>query len=84
MISLSFFCPNISILNALQEQRDERKEKSLKDKKVDEQQSESEEAKEWKEFWDSHSPKLMLHACSHGTVEIVKYFITNFVSPTTR
>ena len=51
---------------------------------IDQQQRESMEAKEWKEFWDSESPGLMLYACLHGTVEIVKYFISKFVSPTSR
>ena len=51
---------------------------------IDQQQLESKEAKQWKEFWKSESPGLMLYACLHGTVEIVKYFISKFVSPTAR
>ena len=38
---------------------------------------------QWKKFWDEESPKLLLYACLHGTVEIVDYFIARRVSSTT-
>ena len=70
---------------ALQERRAERQKQAF-DSKDDlfRQQTESVEKKEWEEFWDEESPKLLLYACLHGTVEIVKYFVRNHVSPTTR
>ena len=70
---------------ALQERRAERQKQAF-DLKDDlfRQQTESVEKKVWEEFWDEESPKLLLYACLHGTVEIVKYFVRNHVSPTTR
>ena len=70
-----------SILNALQEHRAERKNQASD---LYRQQTESVERMEWMAFWDSKSPELMLYACIHGTVEIVKYFVTEVVPPTTR
>ena len=73
----------LSILNALQERRAQR-EKQASKKDLDKQQIESTELKEWQKFWKSQSPKLLLYSCLHGTVEIVKYFVSKVVSPTTR
>ena len=33
------------------------------------------EKKQWKEFWDKWSPELFIYACSHGSVEVVKFFM---------
>ena len=73
-----------SILNALQERRKERKEQAQLKKELFQLQAESVEKRAWKEFWDSESPGLLLYACLHGTVDIVKYFVTKLVPPTTR
>ena len=70
------------MLNALQERRDERMKQVKKDD-VLQQQTEGYESKEWKKFWDEESPGLLLYACLHGTVEIVEYFVTKHISPTT-
>ena len=75
---------NTSILNALQERRKEREKQAAAKKELFQQQRESVEKRAWKDFWDSESRGLLLYACLHGTVEIVKYFITKLVSPTTR
>ena len=72
-----------SILNALQERRKDR-EKMASKSDLFHQQAESVEKKAWKQFWDRESPGLLLYACRHGTVDIVKYFINKQVPPTTR
>ena len=76
-------CISISILNALQERRADREKEASKGS-LHQQQAESWEKKAWKTFWDEQSPGLLLYACGHGTVEIVKYFVTKLVPPTTR
>ena len=75
---------HISILNALQERRKEREKQAAANQETFQQQAESVEKRTWREFWDSESPGLLLYACLHGTVDIVKYFVTKHVSPTTR
>ena len=77
------FFSTYSMLNALLERRDERKKQVKKDD-VLQQQAEIYEVKVWKKFWDEESPGLLLYACLHGTVEIVDYFVTKHVSPTTK
>ena len=47
-------------------------------------QAVSVEEPEWDQFWEQESPKLLLYACQHGTVDMVDYFITREVSATTR
>ena len=32
-----------------------------------------------KRFWNKESPRLLLYACLHGTVEIVDYFVSKLV-----
>ena len=71
------------MLNALQERREERK-KRVHDENLDEQQIEYHELQAWQKFWEAESPGLLLYSCLHGTVDIVKYFITKYVSPVTR
>ena len=79
------FCANMcSILNALEERRKEREKQAAAKKEWFQLWRESVEKRAWKEFWDSESPGLLLYACLHGTADIVKYFVTKHVSPTTR
>ena len=73
-----------SILNALQQHRANRKKKASSSDELFQQQAESIEDVEWKVFWNEEGPRLLLYACLHGTVETVKYFVTNRVSPTSR
>ena len=73
-----------SILNALEERRKEREKQATANQELFQQQAESVEKKAWREFWDSESPGLLLYACLHGTVDIVKYFVSKLVSPTIR
>ena len=83
--SLDVHFTNHSILMALQERRADRKKQAEASKDdLYWQQTESVEEKTWDKFWYEHSPELLLYACLHGTVEIVKYFVSNHVSPTTR
>ena len=72
-----------SILNALQERREERR-KRVHDGNLDEHQIEYHELQAWQKFWEAESPRLLLYSCLHGTVDIVKYFITKYVSPVTK
>ena len=72
---------------ALQERRaDRERQTQTPDSEHDlyRHQIESVEKPAWQEFWKRESPELLLYACLHGTVEIVKYFVHNGVSPTTR
>ena len=69
---------------ALQERRaDREKQAAESEHDLYRQQTETVEREAWQEFWDRESPQLLLYACLHGTVEIVKYFVHNDVSPTT-
>ena len=33
------------------------------------------EKKAWKQLWNEWSPELFIYACSHGSVEAVKFFM---------
>ena len=33
------------------------------------------ERKEWNAFWDMLGPQLLLHACQHGSVDMVKFMV---------
>ena len=69
---------------ALQERRADREKQAAElEHDLYRQQTEAVETREWPEFWGRESPQLLLYACLHGTVEIVKYFVHNDVSPTT-
>ena len=46
-----------------------------------ERQGDSVEEKDLNELWKRESLKLMLFACEHGTVDVVKYFVTELVRP---
>ena len=72
-----------SILNGLQERREERK-KGVHDGNLGQQQIEYQELQAWQQFWKDESPGLLLYSCLHGTVDIVKYFITKYVSSVTK
>ena len=77
-----------SILNALEERRKENEKKraaASQGLSQLEKKSMKQEAWEnaWNDFWVSESPGLLLYACLHGTVDIVKYFVTKEVPPTT-
>ena len=65
----------VRILNSLQERREDREKKASK-KGLFQQQAELVEEKAWKTFWDEERLGLFHYACVHGTVEIVKYFVT--------
>ena len=73
---LLFVC---SMLNALQERREERKKRACQDDKKEKQEVDA-----WQNFWKAESRGLLLYSCSHGTVDIVNYFITKGVSPITK
>ena len=72
------------ILTALQERKREAEKAASRTEDWSQKQAVSVGKREWKGFWDSESPGLLRYACSHGTVETVKYFTTRLVSPTTR
>lgn len=62
-----------SILRTLQERIVER-----------ESQPSAEQNKEknaWNHFWEEWGPKLLIHACSHGSVDVVKLFVEMKCSP---
>ena len=42
---------------------------------------ESDENKAWEKLWITMGPEWLLHACSHGSVEAVKFFIELGCSP---
>ena len=65
-----FFC---SILRTLQERITERESQSGA--------NESKEKKAWQKLWTRMGPIWLLHACSHGSVETVKFFIEMGCSP---
>jgi ankyrin repeat protein len=71
---------NVRILQALQEQRAERKKVADREYSI-ERQGDSVEEKDLNELWKRESLKLMLFACEHGTVDVVKYFVTELVRP---
>ena len=71
---------NSRILQALQEQRAERKKLAEREYSID-SQGDSVEDKDLNTLWKDHSLNLMLFACEHGTVDVVKYFVTELVSP---
>ena len=75
--NLITFSPH-SMLNAFQERRFER-EKQYKRQNVASVQAEMYEYSEMKRFWNEESPRLLLYACLHGTVEIVDYFVSKLV-----
>ncbi|CAI8015846.1 Transient receptor potential cation channel subfamily A member 1 homolog [Geodia barretti] len=75
---------NVGILTGLQERKKEREKAASRTEDWSQKQVVSVEKREWKDFWDIESPGLLLYACSHGTVETVKYFTTRLVPPTTR
>ena len=77
----SFIC--CSILNALQEHREQREKKALAANDLQAWQDEALEKKAWQEFWNAESIGLLHYSCLYGTVQIVKYFISSGVSPTT-
>ncbi|CAI8010942.1 Ankyrin-1 [Geodia barretti] len=70
---------NVRILQALQEQRAERKKAADKGYSI-ERQGDSVEEKDLNEL-KRENLKLMLFACEHGTVDVVKYFVTELVPP---
>ncbi|CAI8010958.1 Ankyrin-1 [Geodia barretti] len=70
---------NVRILQALQEQRAERKKVADKGYSI-ERQGDSVEEKDLNEL-KRENLKLMLFACEHGTVDVVKYFVTELVPP---
>lgn len=63
----------ISILRALQER--------LVDRESQSGANESKEKKAWDQLWTRMSPVWLLHACSRGSVEAVKFFIEMGCSP---
>ena len=67
-------------MQALQEQRAERKKVADREYSI-ERQGDSVEEKDLNELWKRESLKLMLFACEHGTVDVVKYFVTELVRP---
>ena len=61
-------CPVLlSILKTLQERIVERESLPCVEQEK--------EKNAWKKFWEALSPELFLHACSHGSVETVKFFM---------
>lgn len=36
---------------------------------------------EWEGFWKSRGLNLLLYSCKHGTVDVVKFFVSIGVSP---
>ena len=63
----------------MQEQRAERKKVADKGYSI-ERQGDSVEEKDLNEL-KRENLKLMLFACEHGTVDVVKYFVTELVPP---
>ena len=70
--------PSHRILQSLQEQRAERK-KTVHNLYSIDSPGDSVEEKDLNDLWKEHSLKLLLYACKHGTVEVVKYFVTELV-----
>ena len=76
----NFLCFIYRMVKSVHERRLERKKVKGDSRQ---QFEENVEEKDWKEFWKNNSPKLLLYACYHGTVEIVDYFISHHVDPKT-
>ena len=66
-------------MQSLQEQRAERKKLADREYSI-ERQGDSAKEKDLNELWRNESLKLMLFACEHGTVDVVKYFVAELVS----
>ena len=43
---------------------------------------EGDEKEEWEDFWKIQSLPLLLYSCKHGTVDVVKFFVSSGVDPT--
>ena len=43
---------------------------------------EGDEKEEWERFWKSRSLNLLRYSCRHGTVDVVKFFVSSGVDPT--
>ena len=63
-------CPVLRILSIL---------KTLQERIVERESlpgvEQEKEKNAWKKFWKTLSPELFLYACSHGSVEAVKFFM---------